>query len=626
MQDATFDCRLKPEMRSLQISPMIRPMFIIALASVGLVTISGWGPVPFVNFVIVLLTVILLAWQIIVLTKQERVAAERRAFEATAARLNEFARLNAELNRELTESRVLEEETNLQVRAFDALLQGVIITDPLRTGNPIVYVNERFTALTGYNRKEIIGKSADFLYGKETSPRTLATIRNAIRKSQPCFVEQLTYRKDGSTFWTSVSIAPIVEAGRLTNFVTVLTDITASKQVEEQLRHSQKMEAVGHLAGGIAHDFNNLLTVINGCAEMLRASDDVNENGIVLVDEIFKAGERAANLTRQLLAYSRKTVLQPKMICINDMVRNMVRLLERLIGEDIQLTTKLADGINKVRVDMGQMEQVLVNLVVNARDAMPQGGSISVETSEVSLDERQTASLGKLKPGQFIRLSVCDSGSGMDSATLQRIFEPFFTTKPVGKGTGLGLAMVYGILEASGGHITVSSKLNVGTTFQIYLPVSEEASKSHFGSSRVSLNSGSETVLVVEDEPGVRSLTCQALRCGGYNVLEATDGEHALQVSDQFDGDIHLLITDLIMPKMNGSELRNKILERYNDVRIIYMSGYTDDAIVRHGISENECDFLQKPFTLSALLRKTREVLDREINDPSAEHQAITMA
>ncbi len=604
-------------MHSLTTSPAIRPMFIITAVAIVLMAANGWGPVPFPNFLIVLILACVLAYQLIAFTKRERLAAERSAFEANAKRLTEFAKVNAELSRELCESRVLEEETNLQVRAFDALLQGVIITDPNRAGNPIIYANDRFATLTAYAKHEVIGRGADFLHGKDTNPQTMATVRDALKAAKPCFVETLSYRKDGAAFWNALSVAPITDGGRLTHFVAVMTDISAQKKLEEQLRHAQKMDAVGHLAGGVAHDFNNLLTVINGCCELLHATDGVREGGVALVDEIHKAGARAADLTGQLLAFSRKAVLQPRVVCMNDLVEKLVAMLQRLIGENVRLTTLTAASLGRVRVDAGQVEQVLMNLVVNARDAMPHGGEVTVETREMRVDGDLVRSAPNARAGTYVRVSVRDTGHGMDKATLDRLFEPFFTTKPVGQGTGLGLAMVYGIMEASGGFIQVSSKPGGGTTFRLYFPVCQEAVRPSSAPSSDDGRGGEETVLVVEDEDGVRALTVQSLLARGYHVLQAVCGSDALRVAADYDGAIDLLLSDVVMPGMSGSTLRTRLAEDRPEMRVIYMSGYMDDAVVRNGVSQQKCDFLQKPFTLSSLSKKVREVLDRP--DPSAD-------
>jgi CheY-like chemotaxis protein len=381
--------------------------------------------------------------------------------------------------------------------------------------------------------------------------------------------------------------------------------------MELQLRQSQKMEAIGHLAGGVAHDFNNLLTVINGCCDLLRGTESLPEDGALLIDEIHNAGERATNLTRQLLAFSRKTMLQSRILSLNSLVADFRKLLGRLIGEDILIETVLHSTPATVHVDPGQLEQILMNLVVNARDAMPHGGTITIGTRDVFLDEEYVQQHAEVNVGRYVVLSVGDTGSGMDKETLARIFEPFFTTKPVGKGTGLGLAMVYGIVKASGGHATVESEPGRGTTFHLYFPAVDEPEGASSIQSLLTKTMGRETVLLVEDEAGVRRLARQALEARGYYVLEAADGEAALAVSRQHTGTIDLLLSDVVMPRMSGRELSQQLAATHPNTRVIFTSGYTDDAIVRHGLQQAESDFLQKPFTVQALLRKVREVLDR---------------
>ena len=597
-------------------------MFAIAILALAALAVRG-GEIPFPLVVLSLLTTLVMSALLLILTRNERRDAERRAHEAAGVRLREFARENAELSRELDQSRQLEEATNLQVRAFDALLQGVLITDPHKPGNPIVYANERFGSLTGYPIEEIIGRGAVCLHGKDTHPQAIASLNEAMRTAKSCLIETLSYRKDGTTFWNSLSVAPIIDAGRLTHYVLMITDISVFKKLEEQLRQAQKMDAIGQLAGGVAHDFNNLLTVINGCCELLVAGREVGGEGRLLVQEISKAGERAANLTKQLLAFSRKTVLQPKVLCVNELIENLVRMLERLISVNIRFTTDLFPEIGSVRVDPGQLEQVLINLVVNARDAMPAGGDLSIETREIFLDEEHTRNKPKLRPGSYVRVSVRDTGKGMDKATLDRLFEPFFTTKPVGKGTGLGLAMAYGILEASGGHIEVRSKPDEGPTFRLYFPVCENLARVPDSPSKIlNNNNGTETILVVEDEDGVRSLTAQSLRARGYRVLHAPNGAEAMRVSANHPGAIDLMLSDVVMPGMSGSDLRARMLEEHPSMRVIFMSGYTNDAVVLNGVVEQECDFLQKPFSLSILSEKVREVLDRN-QDPTRDMSAL---
>jgi PAS domain S-box-containing protein len=589
----------------------LRPLLFVAAVVVVVVLFRDRDPVPFPYILAAVLPASLLAVFLFRRSVREQVERERRARELSEDRLEEFARINAELTRELLESRHLGEEHKLQVKAFDAFLQGVTITDPNQPDNPIVYVNEGFTRLTGYERDEVLGRNCRLLQGKDTDRAAVEAIRQAVREARPCFVEVLNYRKDGSTFWNALSVAPIYEDDKLTHFVGVQTDITAHKQMELQLRQAQKMEAVGHLAGGVAHDFNNLLTVINGCCELLRGQFELPEAARPLVDEIHKAGERAATLTRQLLAFSRKTVLQPRVLSLNELVKDFQKLLGRLIGEDIHFTTDFRADSAMVRVDPGQMDQVLMNLVVNARDAMPRGGTLTIATRDVYLDENYARLHTDLRPGKYIHLSVADTGSGMDAATKSRIFEPFFTTKPVGQGTGLGLAMVYGVIKASGGHVAVESEPGQGSTFHLFLPEVEEPERAALPPSRGGTRHSQETVLLVEDEEGVRHLAKHALESRGYLVLEAADGEQAIRLVQEHAGTIDLLVSDVVMPRMSGRELRDQVVTLSPATRVIFTSGYTDDAVLRHGVSRAESDFLQKPFTISGLLRKVREVLDR---------------
>lgn len=590
---------------------VLRALALVAAVVAVNLALADRPPVPFAILLAVILPACLIAVAIMRRITPTPSTPLSSGEEDLSVQLEEFARRNAELTRELLESRILEESYQLQVKAFDAFLQGVTITDPTKPENPIVYANDGFTRLTGYSRGEILGRNCRILQGKDTSRETIAAIREAIHKGQPCFVEILNYRKDGTTFWNSLSIAPIFEEGELTHYVGVQTDITASKQMELQLRQSQKMEAIGHLAGGVAHDFNNLLTVINGCCDLLRTTTEMPEDALPLVDEVHKAGERAATLTRQLLAFSRKTVLQPIVLPLNGLVSEFESLLRRLIGEDIRLTTSLMADRCLVKVDPGQIEQVLMNLVVNARDAMPRGGTLAIGTRDAVLDDEYVRQHSDLRPGPYVLLTVADTGCGMDPRTLGRIFEPFFTTKPVGKGTGLGLAMVYGLIKASGGHVAVESEVGRGTIFNLYFPTVEEPDRVSLPSSRFGQPGGSETVLLVEDEDGVRNLARQALESRGYRVFEAANGEAALKLCRERSEGIDLLLSDVVMPGMSGRELRHHVTMLFPQTRVIFTSGYTDDAVVRHGVYRSESDFLQKPFTIPSLLRKVREVLDR---------------
>ncbi len=387
--------------------------------------------------------------------------------------------------------------------------------------------------------------------------------------------------------------------------------LNIEREKEEQLRQSQKMEAVGQLAGGIAHDFNNLLTAITGYSQLtlrgLHPQDPLRGN----IEEIKKAGDRAASLTRQLLAFSRKQVLQPKVLDLNAVVSEIEKMLQRLIGENIELRTVLAPELGSIRGDPGQIEQVIMNLAVNARDAMENGGKLTIETQNVCLDEAFSQHLAAI-PGSYVMLAVCDTGIGMDEQTQKRIFDPFFTTKELGKGTGLGLSTVYGIVKQSGGNIWIHSEVGQGTIFKIYLPrVEEEVEEYKITQESPEALQGRETILLAEDEDIVRHLVRDLLKSSGYQVLEAANGGAALLLCERHPGPIQLMITDVVMPEMSGRELKDRLAHIRPEMKVLFMSGYTDDTIVRHGILESEIAFLQKPFTPNALALKVREVLDK---------------
>ena len=398
--------------------------------------------------------------------------------------------------------------------------------------------------------------------------------------------------------------------GNVEFYSTICRDLRERRKLEQQLRHAQKMEAVGLLAGGVAHDFNNLLTVISGYSEILQDALAPSSPLHRAVKSIQEAGERAAALTQQLLAFSRQTVLEARVVDLNSIVRETARMLKRLIGEDVILETALDPEVLAVKVDPGQIGQVLMNLAVNSRDAMPTGGRLTIETCAFTFDEGIVALRPAVKPGEYVQLAMTDTGCGMDEATRLRIFEPFYTTKAPGKGTGLGLAVVHGIVNQSGGHIEVYSEPQVGTTFKIYLPaVHEKLSQSQPSLEVISLK-GTETVLLVEDESAVREIAKIGLQIHGYQVLEASSGEEALKVIAGHDHPIDLLITDVIMPGMSGPELAKQVFLISPATRLIYASGYTRDAIVRNGVLEGEVAFIQKPYTPFSLLRKARAVLD----------------
>ncbi|PYS49074.1 MAG: hybrid sensor histidine kinase/response regulator [Acidobacteria bacterium] len=390
------------------------------------------------------------------------------------------------------------------------------------------------------------------------------------------------------------------------------SDVTERRLLEEQFRQSQKMEAIGQLAGGIAHDFNNLLTAINGYSELamrkLQAEDPLRRN----LEEIKKAGERAASLTRQLLAFSRKQILQPAVLVINSVVSDMEKMLRRLIGEDIDLKTALETQLGSIKADPGQIEQIIMNLVINARDAMPAGGKLTIETSNVDLDETYARQHTGVTPGHYVMLAVSDTGMGMNTATLARIFEPFFTTKEKGKGTGLGLSTIYGIVKQSGGNIWVYSEVGQGTTFKVYLPrVDEDAQEYKRTDETEEILQGTETILLAEDEEIVRTLAREILETYGYRVLEASGSGAALLICERVTEPIDLLITDVVMPEMSGRQLAARLSQLRPEMKVLYMSGYTDDAIVHQGVLDEDANFIQKPFTPDALAKKVREVLNK---------------
>jgi signal transduction histidine kinase len=386
-------------------------------------------------------------------------------------------------------------------------------------------------------------------------------------------------------------------------------------RLEEQFRQSQKMEAVGRLAGGVAHDFNNLLTVITGYSDMLLASRDLKESQRTALEEIRRSAERGGALTHQLLAFSRRQPLEARLVHINDLVMQTEKMLRRLIGEDIELVTIPAASRDIVEADPGRLEQVLMNLVVNARDAMPNGGKLTIETGTVQVGEVFSAKQLGVPPGMYVTISIADTGVGMDEATQSHMFEPFFTTKHPGRGTGLGLATAYGIIRQSGGAIQIHSQLGKGTTARIYLPPGRMAAPAHSEkAASTGPITGVETILLVEDEARVRKLIVDVLTARGYQVLEATRGEEALRLSRMHAGQIHLMVVDVVMPEISGPELVRQIKPVRPGTHVLYISGYTDEAIVHHGIPESGAAFLQKPFLPDALARKVREVLDSRSN------------
>jgi PAS domain S-box-containing protein len=485
----------------------------------------------------------------------------------------------------------------------------------------LLSANPALVTMLGYaSASELVGRSLPTLYAESQQWFTAADYFRSSQRFTGVIAEWL--RNDGSTIFVRLSGRTIHDEKNTTFFELFAEDITEHRVLEQQLRQAQKMEAVGRLAGGIAHDFNNLLMVISGYCEFLleRIGPDPGVRGPA--QEIAKAAKRATSLTVQLLAFSRKQMLAPKLLDLNAVVTENLKLLNRLIGEDIDLVMIPGGDLGFVKADPGQIEQVIMNLAVNARDAMPHGGNLVIETANVRLDESYARTHAGVEPGEYVMIAVSDTGMGMDAETQTHIFEPFFTTKGL-KGTGLGLSTVYGIVKQSGGYIWVYSELNKGTTFKVYLPrvsAKGETIALQPPAALTEVAHGQETILLVEDESTVRELTQQYLQAQGYTVFEAADPNVALQISQAHSGAIHLLLTDVIMPGMNGRELAQRITAARAETRVLYMSGYTENAIGHNGTLDEGINLLQKPFTLPALRARVRQALDA----PQPQEAAMT--
>lgn len=494
--------------------------------------------------------------------------------------------------------------------AIEEAGETIVITD---TAGTIVYVNPAFERITGYSQAEALGQNPRMLKSGRHDEVFYRQLWATLQSGEAWHGHLINRKKDGSLYTEEATISPVYgQGGVIVNYVAVKRDVTRELRREEQLRQAQKMEAVGRLAGGVAHDFNNLLTAISGYTGLLLArfpnpADPIRQD----LEQIQKAGERAASLTRQLLAFSRKQVLQPEVIDLNGTVADMDDMLRRLLGEDIDIRTDLAPGLGRVLADRGQLEQVILNLAVNARDAMPGGGRLTIETANVVLDEAYAGQQVEVRPGPYVRLAVSDTGAGMGPEVLSYLFEPFFSTKGQ-QGTGLGLATVHGIIKQSGGHIDVYSEQGYGTTFNVYLPrLEEDPAVRPQGMAWPAIPGGTETILVVEDEGRVRELVTRALEGRGYTVFAASSPDEALQIGRQEPGPIHLLLTDVIMPGMNGRALAEQLTLIRPKIKVLYMSGYTDSAIIHHGVLEPGVAFIQKPFSLAAIAVKVRETLDK---------------
>jgi PAS domain S-box-containing protein len=525
--------------------------------------------------------------------------------------------------RDISVRRRAEAELRASEERFRELIENandIIFTCDI-SGN-FTSLNRAGQELTGYSNEEALKMN----FAEVVPPGHIEKTREMLSRKAVADVATIyeleIITKSGERAELEVSSRTILDDGKPVGVQGVARDITERKRMQGalrasqvQLQQSQKLEAIGRLAGGIAHDFNNLLTAILGYSDLSLRHIDPQNPVAHHIEEVKKAAQRASSLTRQLLAFSRKQILEPKLLDLNHVIRDMNKLMNRLIGEDIEFDANLDPDIGGVMADPGQIEQVLLNLVVNARDAMPNGGRVTIETANIYLDDAYVRERPPMKPGHYVMLTITDNGMGIDAQTLTRIFEPFFTTKEVGKGTGLGLSTVYGIVKQSGGFVWAESELDLGTTFKVYLPKLtapvevEEPAVSHPAVVR-----GTGTVLLVEDDTTVRRMTAEFLELAGYKVLESGNGSGALAIAQSYESEIHLLVTDVVMPLMGGRELAEQLAKLCPGIRVLYISGYMDDAMVRHGIIDKDIAFLQKPFTAEGLVQKVYEVLQSTKN------------
>lgn len=521
------------------------------------------------------------------------------------------------VGRDITERKLAEAERTLLTTAIEQAGETILLTDPEGT---IRYVNPAFTAITGYSREEAVGQHTRILKSGAHDRPFYQSLWETITTGHVWKGQIVNKRKDGTLYTESATISPVVDnSGRIISFAAVKRDITAHLQAEEekkklleQLQQSQKLESIGQLAGGVAHDFNNMLSVILGCGENVLAQLPPESPLIEDVKEIIQAGERSATLTRQLLAFSRKQILRPVALNLNDAVCSIEKMLRRLLSENIALHLVLASNLDRVLIDPRQIEQVVMNLAINARDAMPTGGQLLIETSMVELDDSDAVNHPGVTPGCYILLAMTDTGTGMDKEIVSQIFEPFFTTKEMGKGTGMGLATVHGIIKQSNGYIRVSSEPGHGTAFKIYFP-RIEANQERVASKTMTVSpvAGSEQILVVEDEKSLRKFMHIALERQGYTVTLAASGPEALLLVEEKGLMPDLIITDVIMPKMSGIELVERLHQSRPYLKVLFMSGYTDDTIGHHGMLHSKTPFIHKPFTVHTIAKKIREILDK---------------
>ena len=504
-------------------------------------------------------------------------------------------------NRDITQRKEAEE-------AFQSLVTHAPMGIYIVQKGKFAMINPGFEAITGYSAQEMVGQ--DCL--SSVSPEYKAKVReNALQRLKGEVLPPYEYQfitKSGETGWVMETVTPTQYKGKRA-VLGYFMDITPLKKLEAQFLQAQKMEAVGRLAGGVAHDFNNILGVIMGYADIMLMRLKENDPLYGHLGEIKHAAVRAASLTRQLLAFSRKQIQQLEVINLNEVITDLEKMLHRVIGEDLELVMELASALPSVKADKGQLEQIILNLAVNAKDAMPQGGKLTIETCDVHLDETYCRDHPYVSPGPFVMLAVSDNGTGMDEETRTHIFEPFYTTKETGKGTGLGLSTVFGIVKQSGGSVEVYSEPGFGTTIKVYFPSVEKPAERPQAEIYASPLPGHETILVVEDDDGLRPLIIDVLKMYGYEVLEARDGDEALRICKDHEGPIHLMLTDVVMPRMSGRQLAERMAPLYPQMQVLFMSGYTDNAIVHHGVLQEDTAYIQKPFAPDDLAKKVREVL-----------------
>ncbi|UFS70433.1 PAS domain S-box protein [Geomonas sp. RF6] len=519
---------------------------------------------------------------------------------------------------DISDRKRAEEQLSKLSAAVEQSPVAVVITD--LKGN-IEYVNPKFTELTGYTEMEVLGQNPRILKSGEMDDAFYRNLWQTISAGSDWHGEFHNRKKSGELYWESASISAVRNSdGRITHFVGVKEDITQRKREVDQVRQAQKMEAIGQLAGGIAHDFNNLLTIINGYSTLLLK--DLTQGTVMYreAEQILKAGERAADLTRQLLSFSRRQILEPRILNVNEQVRSIEKMLRRLIGEHVELVTTLGSDTGLVKIDPGQVEQVIMNLVVNARDASETGGLITIETANCDIDRAFCLSHPGAYPGSYVRLSVKDRGFGMSDEVKRRVFEPFFTTKEMGRGTGLGLATVYGIVKQSSGYIEVISQPEQGATFNIYFPRVFEKPVEVVEETAEDEAEGRQTILVVEDEPGVLQLVVQTLTKKGFTVLETTDPLYGVTIFEENAGRIDLLLTDVVMPFMSGPKLAQTLLQKNPRLKVLFMSGHTDDKIGFEKVLEEGAPFLPKPFGSDALIAKVKQTLGDSLSAAEEQH------